>query len=311
MMFLFLLALSALSVSAVAGWFSIVGLMAIFPAAAIPILTMGAVLEVAKLVTASWLYRNWNTAATLLKSYFTVAVVVLSIITSIGIFGFLSKAHIEQTVNVGGSNELQIEALERRIAYQQKIIKDAETVLDQLDQAVTTLIQYDRIRGPQGSIAVRESQKEERASLNQQVIAAYSTIEDIQTELMPLQKEYLSLQAEVGPLKYIAELIYGNEAEDHFDSAVRWIIMLIVLVFDPLAILLVISANMTFMQRRGESISFVESKDLTQDTPDYGMEMTETDEVELSTAEVDQFRRLDKGLRKKLGWLIDKGTSDG
>jgi uncharacterized coiled-coil protein SlyX len=214
-------------------------------------------------------------------------------------------------VNVGGSNELQIEALERRIAYQQKIIKDAETVLDQLDQAVTTLIQYDRIRGPQGSIAVRESQKEERASLNQQVIAAYSTIEDIQTELMPLQKEYLSLQAEVGPLKYIAELIYGNEAEDHFDSAVRWIIMLIVLVFDPLAILLVISANMTFMQRRGESISFVESKDLTQDTPDYGMEMTETDEVELSTAEVDQFRRLDKGLRKKLGWLIDKGTSDG
>lgn len=118
MAFLALLVFSALSVSAVAGWFSIVGLMAIFPAAAIPILTMGAVLEVAKLVTASWLYRNWNSAGVLLKSYFTAAVVTLSIITSIGIFGFLSKAHIEQTVNAGGNNELQIETLERRIADQ-------------------------------------------------------------------------------------------------------------------------------------------------------------------------------------------------
>ena len=310
MMFLLLLVLSALSVSAVAGWFSIVGLMAIFPAAAIPILTMGAVLEVAKLVTASWLYRNWDTAAVLLKSYFTVAVVTLSIITSIGIFGFLSKAHIEQTVNAGGNNELQIETLERRIAYQQTIIKDAETVLEQLDTTVATLIEYDRIRGDTGAIATRNSQKEERESLSGQITDAYSAIEEIQTELSPLQKERLAIEAEVGPLKYIAELIYGDEAENHFDAAVRWIIILIVLVFDPLAILLVISANMTFMQRRGESISFVEAEDLTQGTPDYGIEMTETSEVELSDAEVDQFRRLDKGLRKKLGWLIDKAKTD-
>ena len=303
MIFLSLLVLSALSVSAVAGWFSIVGLMAIFPAAAIPILTMGAVLEVAKLVTASWLYRNWDTAAVLLKSYFTVAVVVLSIITSIGIFGFLSKAHIEHTVSAGGNNELQIQNFQRRIDRQQVIIEDAETVLSQLDGAVQTLIEYDRIRGPSGSLAVREGQAEERRTINAQIDTAYTTIEEIQTQLIPIQKQSLALEAEVGPLKYIAELIYGDEAQDHFDAAVRWIIILIVLVFDPLAILLVISSNMTWMQRRGEVITAVS----IDDTVVEEVVIPEVEETEeLSETELAQFRRLDKTLRTKLGWLIDK-----
>jgi hypothetical protein len=277
--------------------------MAIFPAAAIPILTMGAVLEVAKLVTASWLYRNWDTAAVLLKSYFTVAVVVLSIITSIGIFGFLSKAHIEHTVSAGGNNELQIQNFQRRIDRQQVIIEDAETVLSQLDGAVQTLIEYDRIRGPSGSLAVREGQAEERRTINAQIDTAYTTIEEIQTQLIPIQKQSLALEAEVGPLKYIAELIYGDEAQDHFDAAVRWIIILIVLVFDPLAILLVISSNMTWMQRRGEVITAVS----IDDTVVEEVVIPEVEETEeLSETELAQFRRLDKSLRAKLGWLIDK-----
>ena len=319
MAFLALLVFSALSVSAVAGWFSIVGLMAIFPAAAIPILTMGAVLEVAKLVTASWLYRNWDSAGVLLKSYFTAAVVTLSIITSIGIFGFLSKAHIEQTVNAGGNNELQIETLERRIAYQQTIIQDAETVLAQLDTTVETLIEYDRIRGETGAIATRNSQREERDSLNQQITAAYSAIEETQTALLPLQKEQLSLEAEVGPLKYIAELIYGDEAQDHFDAAVRWIIILIVLVFDPLAILLVISANMTWMRERGEVITAVNIDDtvveeeiipepeIPEPEPSPPSAVDDAANV-MSGLDDTQLRKLDRSTRKKLEWLIDKGV---
>jgi hypothetical protein len=319
MAFLALLVFSALSVSAVAGWFSIVGLMAIFPAAAIPILTMGAVLEVAKLVTASWLYRNWDSAGVLLKSYFTVAVITLSIITSIGIFGFLSKAHIEQTISAGGNNELQIENLERRIAYQQTIIKDAETVLAQLDTTVETLIEYDRIRGDTGAIATRNSQKEERDSLNGQITAAYSAIEETQTALLPLQKEQLSLEAEVGPLKYIAELIYGNEAEDHFDAAVRWIIILIVLVFDPLAILLVISANMTWMRERGEVITAVNIDDtvveeeiipepeIPEPEPSPPSAVDDAADV-MSGIDDTQLRKLDRSTRRKLEWLIDKGV---
>jgi hypothetical protein len=293
--------------------------MAIFPAAAIPILTMGAVLEVAKLVTASWLYRNWDSAGVLLKSYFTVAVITLSIITSIGIFGFLSKAHIEQTISAGGNNELQIENLERRIAYQQTIIKDAETVLAQLDTTVETLIEYDRIRGDTGAIATRNSQKEERDSLNGQITAAYSAIEETQTALLPLQKEQLSLEAEVGPLKYIAELIYGNEAEDHFDAAVRWIIILIVLVFDPLAILLVISANMTWMRERGEVITAVNIDDtvveeeiipepeIPEPEPSPPSAVDDAADV-MSGIDDTQLRKLDRSTRRKLEWLIDKGV---
>jgi hypothetical protein len=280
---------------------------------------MGAVLEVAKLVTASWLYRNWDSAGVLLKSYFTVAVITLSIITSIGIFGFLSKAHIEQTISAGGNNELQIENLERRIAYQQTIIKDAETVLAQLDTTVETLIEYDRIRGDTGAIATRNSQKEERDSLNGQITAAYSAIEETQTALLPLQKEQLSLEAEVGPLKYIAELIYGNEAEDHFDAAVRWIIILIVLVFDPLAILLVISANMTWMRERGEVITAVNIDDtvveeeiipepeIPEPEPSPPSAVDDAADV-MSGIDDTQLRKLDRSTRRKLEWLIDKGV---
>ena len=238
----------ALAISGVAAWYSIAGLIAIFSGATTAIIIMGGVLEAGKLVTASWLYRNWKQVPFLLKSYLTSAVVVLMFITSMGIFGFLSKAHLEQSISVGGTNELQITNLERQIERQQSIIADAETVLTQLDQQVAVLIEYDRIRGPTGSIAVRESQSDERQTLNETIDAAYIRIEELQTTLTPLQQEKLAIEVEVGPLKYIAELIYGDQARDFFDEAVRWVIMLIVFVFDPLAVLLLIAANMTLTQ---------------------------------------------------------------
>jgi len=238
----------ALAISGVAAWYSIAGLVAIFSGAATAIIIMGGVLEAGKLVTASWLYRNWKQVPFLLKSYLTTAVVVLMLITSMGIFGFLSKAHLEHSISVGGTNELQITNLERQIARQQSIIADAETVLSQLDQQVAVLIEYDRIRGPTGSIAVRESQSDERSLLNETIDAAYVRIDGLQKDLTPIQQEKLALEVEVGPLKYIAELIYGDQARDFFDEAVRWVILLIVFVFDPLAVLLLIAANMTLAQ---------------------------------------------------------------
>ena len=128
-----------LAISGVAAWYSIVGLMAIFAAAKIPIAIMGAVLEVGKLLTASWLYQFWDKTNTLLKSYFTVAVVVLMFITSMGIFGFLSKAHMDQTLTVG-DNSLLIERIDRKIDREKVKITDAETVVAQLDKTVQVLI---------------------------------------------------------------------------------------------------------------------------------------------------------------------------
>ena len=246
--------ITSLAIAAVAAWYSIVGLMAIFAGAIIPIAIMGGVLEVGKLVTAAWLHLNWKKTSWWMKSYLTSAVFVLMVITSLGIFGFLSKAHLEHSISTGGTNELQITNLERQIERQQSIIADSETVLSQLDQQVATLIEYDRIRGPSGSIAVRQSQSEERQSLNEAIDNAYIRIEEIQTSLTPLQQEKLAIEVEVGPLKYIAELIYGDAAEDYFDEAVRAVIILLIITFDPLAVVLLLAATQGLQQRKQEKM---------------------------------------------------------
>lgn len=242
MIFALVLFASALFLSTVAAFYSIVGLVSIFPAAELPIIIMGASLEVCKLVAASWLYRNWITAPSLIKYYFTISVVVLSFITSMGIFGFLSKAHIEQTT-ITGDNSLQIELLDKKIQREQKRITDAELVISQLDQAVQTLMDYDRVRGPNGAIATREKQKAERADLNVIIDNAQVIITELQQEKFILNREQIAFEAEVGPIKYIADFIYGEADKKLIEKAVRAVIVIIVLVFDPLAIILLIAAN--------------------------------------------------------------------
>ena len=266
MLFGILTLLVGLAISVVAAWYSIVGLMAIFAAAKIPIAIMGAVLEVGKLLTASWLYQFWDKTNTLLKSYFTIAVVVLMFITSMGIFGFLSKAHMDQTLSVG-DNSLLIERIDRKIDREKVKITDAETVVAQLDKTVQVLIDYDRIRGESGAIAVRESQNEERATLSNIIDQAYSKIDTLSVEKLELDKEQLELEAEVGPIKYIAAFIYGDELDKTLlERAVRWIIITIIFVFDPLAVLLIVAANMTFKEvmNRPKKVKITKAADATK-----------------------------------------------
>ena len=266
MLFGILTLLVGLAISVVAAWYSIVGLMAIFAAAKIPIAIMGAVLEVGKLLTASWLYQYWDKTNALLKSYFTIAVVVLMFITSMGIFGFLSKAHMDQTLSVG-DNSLLIERIDRKINREKVKITDAETVVAQLDKTVQVLIDYDRIRGESGAIAVRESQNEERATLSNIIDQAYSKIDTLSVEKLELDKEQLELEAEVGPIKYIAAFIYGDELDKTLlERAVRWIIITIIFVFDPLAVLLIVAANMTFKEvmNRPKKVKITKAADATK-----------------------------------------------
>ena len=314
MLFIALLLFSALAVSTVAGYFSIVGLMAIFPAAAEPILAMGVVLEVAKLVTASWLYRYWNKTALAMKSYFTVAVIILSVITSMGIFGFLSKAHLEHSVSTG-DNTLQVARLDRRIETEQRRIADAETVLAQLDNTVQTLIDYDRIRGDDGAIATRESQSAEREELNASIDAAVAAIDALSEEKLVLETEQLLIEVEVGPLLYVAEMVYGDTDKETLDKTVRFVIILLILVFDPLAILLVVAANMSMKERKGESITFISEKDLEPEVEEFGIEEPESEpeaetepenDMEITEDDMQHVQRLDRRVRRKLEWLIDK-----
>jgi hypothetical protein len=237
---------TSIALAFVAAWFSIAGLATIFSGAFVSVVIMASVLEFAKLVSAAWVHYEWDRINVLTRSYFVFAVVVLMFITSMGIFGYLSKAHIEQTISVGGNNDIQIQLLEKRIQSEERNVKSSETVLESLDQQVQTLIDYDRIRGPQGSIAVRESQREERNQLEESIQKSQKQIENYQQELIPLKQVQLELEAEIGPLKYIAELIYGDQASNYFDVAVRWIIIIIVMVFDPLAIMLLIVSTGAF-----------------------------------------------------------------
>ena len=251
--------ITAIAIAGVAAWYSIIGLMAIFAASAVAIAIMGAVLEVGKLVTASWLYQNWKETPVLLKTYLTAAVVVLMFVTSMGIFGFLSKAHIEQTIT-SGDNSLQISLIEGKIDREQRRITDAETVITQLDNAVQTLIDYDRIRGNEGAIAVRESQRDERSRLEGSIGNAAEKIGVLQEEKLVLEKEQLSLEAEVGPIRYIAALVYDETNKDNLEESVRWVIIIIISVFDPLAVLLLIAANQGLTNNRKADIIKTESK---------------------------------------------------
>ena len=231
----------ALSISAVAAYYSIVGLMAIFSAAAFSIAVMGVVLEIGKLVTASWLYQNWKTVPKVLKYYLTSAVVILMFITSMGIFGYLSKSHIDAGTNTSQVT-VKLDRVNSRIASEQKVIDRAERQLENLDKALERYVELGAVsRG----LDRRESQEEERLKLTNMVNKSQEKIDEYLDEKSEYQLEIKNFEVEVGPLKYISALLYGDDALTFLENAVRWVILILVFVFDPLAVLLVVAANIT------------------------------------------------------------------
>ena len=236
--------ITALGISAVAAFYSIVGLMAIFSASALSIAVMGIVLEIGKLITASWLYQNWKRVPFLLKSYLTIAVIILMFITSMGIFGYLSKAHIDQG---SGTSELyvKVERLDNRITSERKIIIRAEKQLSALDSA---LDKYLELGAVSKGLKKREDQEQERNALTDNINNAQGRIDKLLDEKSEYKLQINSFEVEVGPLKYISALVYGDEALDYIDTAVRGVILILVFVFDPLAVLLIIAANMSFAE---------------------------------------------------------------
>ena len=242
--------ISAISISVIAAGYSIIGLATLFAGATLPIIAMGSALEVGKLVAASWLYNNWRNKLLprAIKAYLTMAVIVLIFITSMGIFGFLSKAHLDQ-VEPASNNALLITQYDKQIAFEEKTIARASDTLDQLDKALDKYIDMEYVtRG----LKERAKQKEERDALNKVIEDANAKIIELNNKKYSIEVEQLKIEAEVGPIKYIAELIYGDEAKDYFDEAVRWVIIVLIFVFDPLAVLLLIAANISLRSRNIE-----------------------------------------------------------
>jgi hypothetical protein len=208
---------------------------------------MGTALEIGKLVAASWLYQNWKSdVPKLLKAYLFTAIIVLIFITSMGIFGFLSKAHLDQ-VKPTSSNMIKVQTIDNQIVRQQNIIDRAEKTLTQLDKSIEVYLNNEyATRG----LKERKKQEEERTELNNAIKNASDEIAKLSDEKANLQLQQDKIEAEVGPIKYVAELIYGKEAQGHFDEAVRIVILILIFVFDPLAVLLLIAANISLRQWR-------------------------------------------------------------
>lgn len=240
----YLLFAVALSLSALAAYYAVMGLIAIFAAAVVPIALMGSLLEASKLVVASWLYRNWKEIPKLMKSYFTVALVVLMLLTSMGIFGFLSKAHLDQAVP-SGDVAAKLALLDEKIKTEKENINASRKELTQLDAQVDqTIARTTEASGTDRAIAIRRGQQKDRARILNEIGQAQTKIAKLNEERAPIASEVRKVEAEVGPIKYIAALIYGdNVDEGMLEKSVRIVTILIVIVFDPLAVLLLIAAN--------------------------------------------------------------------
>jgi len=286
----YLLFAVALSLSAVAAYYAIFGLIAIFAAAAIPIAIMGGLLEASKLVVASWLYRNWKEIPKLFKAYFLTALVILMMLTSMGIFGYLSKAHLDQAVPTGNvASEVAI--LDEKIAIQKENINAARKQISQMDSINDqTISRTDDAKGIERANQIRRSQQKDRARILDEISTAQKEISKLNDQKAPIAKDLRKIEAEVGPIKYIAALIYGdNPDSDVLEKAVRIVILMIVAVFDPLAVLLLVAANWNMKNIRHipkeEQHEPVYVADVTMPEPEYNS--TELEEF-FKTSKVDE-----------------------
>lgn len=236
--------LTALSLSVVAAWYSILGLTAIFASAVIPIIIMGGILEVAKVTVTIWLHEYWHRCRLLMKIYLVPAVAMLMLITSMGIFGFLSKAHTDQSL-VSGDVQAKIAIYDEKIKTAKDNIDANRRALKQMDEAVDQVMGRSQDeKGADKAVSLRRVQAKERTRLLAEIATEQKKITGLSEERAPIAAEVRKVEAEVGPIKYIAAFIYGDNPDTNvLERAVRWVIIILVVVFDPLAIMMVLAAT--------------------------------------------------------------------
>ena len=247
----YLILFIALSLSVIAAWYSIIGLTAIFAAAVIPIIIMGGALEVAKVAITVWLHQYWRLCRPIMKAYLVPAVFFLMLLTSMGIFGFLSKAHLDQAIPTGDV-QAKLSLIDEKIKTQRDNITAARKALQQMDEAVDqTMARSSDEKGADKASALRRNQARERGTLQADIGRAQAEIAKLNEVRAPIASEVRKVEAEVGPIKYIAALIYGDNPDANLlEKAVRWVIIIIVAVFDPLAIMMVLAATESMQWHR-------------------------------------------------------------
>ena len=282
MLFGYFTLLVALVIEAVGAYYSITGLAAIFSGAVVPILIMGASLEVGKVTAAVWLKLNWDRANLAYKAYLVPAVAFLMLLTSMGIFGFLSKAHSDQSL-VSGDSQAKVAIYDEKIRTAKDNIEANRKALKQLDEAVDqVMVRSTDEKGADKAVAVRRSQQKERTKLLGEIEAEQKKIAVFNEEAAPLRAEFRKVEAEVGPIKYIAALVYDDNPDANMlERAVRWVIILIVAVFDPLALVLILAAQQSLRWARDEQ---QEDQVIAEDTNDTKTSPPPADELSVEQA---------------------------
>jgi len=246
----YLALISGLSISAVAIYYSVSGLTAIFAAAAIPVIIMGVVLEVGKLVATAWLKQNWKIAPLSFKISLLASIAILMAITSMGIFGFLSKAHIDQGVP-SSDVAAKISLFDEQIRVERDNVEAARATLKQYDLGVDQLMsRTSDAKGAERAVNLRRSQQKDRAKLLSDISESQKKISEINAERAPLATQLRQVEAEVGPIKYIAAFFYGSTNPEILEKAVTWVIITLIIVFDPLAVILLLAAQTSFQNFR-------------------------------------------------------------
>jgi hypothetical protein len=275
--------LSGLTVSAVAIWYSVAGLMAIFSAAVIPIIVMGVALEISKLAGTVWLKQNWTRAPYFIRAYLLAAIAILMLITSMGIFGFLSKAHSDQSL-VSGDVQSRIAIYDEKIKTAKDNIDANRKALKQMDEAVDQVMGRSQDeKGADKAVALRRGQQKERARLQSEITAEQKIVSKLSEERAPIAAEVRKVEAEVGPIKYIANFIYGDNPDANvLEKAVTWVIIIIVVVFDPLAVILLLASQYSFQWFRKQEQETTEGdspiSSVSVDTPTVTTDEPQEDE---------------------------------
>ena len=241
---------SGLAISLVAEFYSIIGFTAIFAAAQIPVIIMGIVLGIGKISATLWLKQNWKIAHWLVRTYLLTAIAVLMGVTSMGIFGFLSKAHSDQSL-VSGDVQSKIAIYDEKIKTAKDNIDANRKALKQMDEAVDQVMARSSSEtGADKAVGLRRSQQKERARLQSEIQAEQKTIGSLSEERAPIAAEVRKVEAEVGPIKYIAQFVYGEADEGLLEKAVTWVIIILIVVFDPLAVILLLASQISFQNFR-------------------------------------------------------------
>lgn len=308
----------ALVLSVIAAYYSVIGLATIFSAAPLPVIIMSAAMEVAKVTTAVWLHRFWSECKWTMKIYLVVAVVTLCSITSMGVFGLLSKAHSDQSL-ASGNVVAQVDILDEKIKTEKENIESNKQALQQINTTVNETMARSTSEASVGrAVQLRKSQSKEKNELQKQISDAQTRIAALNNERAPLAAQLRKVEAEVGPIKYIAAMIYGDNPDvSTLERAVRWVIVMLVVVFDPLAITLVLAANESLKWTREAKTATVEIATTVEDTPEQAKDEAEvvvTDSVQIKTTDEVAYDTVSLNIEDKLDMHVvdqpDKQAED-